>query len=92
MVQILASAATEGLVDNVENRTVTETNIKSLSSNISSFHPSDSIQQTTMSSSSDPILGKHSHTASECVTKNGDPLVVKKKACAAEKASTTKKL
>ena len=42
--------------------------------------------------SNDPILGKRSRTVSECVTENGDPLVIKKKARAAEKASTTKKI
>ena len=42
-------------------------------------------------SSNDPILGKRSRTLSERVTGNGDPLVMKKKARAAEKASTTKK-
>ena len=40
----------------------------------------------------DPILGKHSRTLSEHVTGNGNPLVMKKKACASEKASTTKKI
>jgi hypothetical protein len=40
---------------------------------------------------SDPILGKRSRTLSERVTENGDPLVIKKKARAAEKASTSKK-
>lgn len=37
---------------------------------------------------SNPILGKRSRTLSERVTENGDPLVIKKKARAAEKAST----
>ena len=40
---------------------------------------------------SDPILGKRSRTLSERVTENGDPLVIKKKARAAEKVSTLKK-
>ena len=39
----------------------------------------------------DPILSKRSRTLSEHVTRNGDPLVMKKKARASEKASTTKK-
>jgi hypothetical protein len=44
--------------------------------------------------SNNPILGKRSRTLSERVTENGDPLVVKKKARAAGKASesTTKKI
>jgi hypothetical protein len=41
--------------------------------------------------SNDAIIGKRSRTLSERVTENGDPLVIKKKARAAEKASTTKK-
>ena len=41
---------------------------------------------------SDPILGKRSRTLSERVTENGDPLVIKKKARAAEKVSTLKKI
>ena len=39
--------------------------------------------------SNDPILGKCSRTLSERITENGNPLVMKKKAHAAEKASTT---
>lgn len=37
----------------------------------------------------DAMLHKHNHTFSECVTQNGDPLVIKKKARAAEKGSTS---
>jgi hypothetical protein len=82
--------AAKGLVDTVQYQKQIYTRFSS--SKDSSIHPSDSIQPSTMSFSetlTDPIPRKRNRTLSERVTENGDPLVIKKKARAAEKASTS---
>jgi hypothetical protein len=82
--------AAKGLVETVQYQKDIYT--RSSSSKNSSIHPSHSIQPNTMSFSetpTDPITRKRNRTASERVTENGDPLVIKKKARAAEKASTS---